>query len=350
MADAERTEKPTHKRRERATEEGKFAYSSELTGAITLTVSLLVLSATLGSGANFRSLLSTLLQAATTGEVKPEQLVDMVRTAGYFFLMTSAPIFAAAAAASLAGSVIQGLPMFGGNVTGLKWEHLNPMTGLAKLKGKISPMEWAKILLLITICSLALRSTLSQFWQQLITLPAADISASNQILHSAINKLVTYIVGTAVVLGVGDFFWQRRRFEESLKMSKEEVKEDMKSVEGNPKIKQKIRAMQREMARHRMMSRIKDATVIVTNPTHFAVALEYKPETMAAPRVVAKGQDLIAQKIKEVGREYDIPTVENVPLARALYKSVELEQEVPLELYKAVAEVLAYVFKTRKRL
>lgn len=191
---------------------------------------------------------------------------------------------------------------------------------------------------------------MSQFWQQLITLPAADINASNLILHAAINKLVTYIVATAVIMGVVDFFWQRHRFENSLKMSKEEVKEDMKSAEGNPKIKQKIRAIQRELARHRMMSRIKDATVIVTNPTHFAVALEYKPETMAAPRVIAKGQDLIAQKIKELGRKFDIPTVENVPLARALYKSVEIEQEVPLELYKAVAEVLAYVFKARKRL
>ena len=97
-----------------------------------------------------------------------------------------------------------------------------------------------------------------------------------------------------------------------------------------------------------MMSRVKDADVIVTNPTHYAVALEYKPETMAAPRVIAKGRNIIAQRIKALGREHDIPTVENVPLARALYRSVEIEQEIPLELYKAVAEVLAYVYKVRK--
>ena len=123
----------------------------------------------------------------------------------------------------------------------------------------------------------------------------------------------------------------------------------MKALEGNPAIKGKIRSIQKEAARRRMMSRVKDADVIVTNPTHYAVALEYKPETMAAPRVVAKGRNWLAQKIKEQGREHDIPTVENVPLARALYRSVEVEQEIPMELYKAVAEVLAYVYKIRKR-
>ena len=108
--------------------------------------------------------------------------------------------------------------------------------------------------------------------------------------------------------------------------------------------------MQREAARRRMMSRVKDADVIVTNPTHYAVALEYKPEKMPAPRVIAKGRNLIAARIKSLGREYDIPMVENVPLARALYRSVDIEQEIPMELYKAVAEVLAYVYKIRKRL
>ena len=123
----------------------------------------------------------------------------------------------------------------------------------------------------------------------------------------------------------------------------------MKALEGNPTIKGKIRSIQRERARRRMMARVKEADVIVTNPTHFAVALEYKPERMGAPRVIAKGQDFLAQKIKEVGREHDIPTVENVPLARALYRSVEIDQEIPMDLYKAVAEVLAYVYRIRKQ-
>jgi flagellar biosynthetic protein FlhB len=158
---------------------------------------------------------------------------------------------------------------------------------------------------------------------------------------------VSYIIGVIIIMSIADFFLQRRKFEESIKQTKAEVKEDMKALEGNPQIKGKIRSIQREQGRRRMMARVKDADVIVTNPTHFAVALEYKPESMAAPRVVAKGQDLLAQRIKELGREHDIPTVENVPLARALYRSVDVEQEIPMELYKAVAEVLAYVYKIR---
>jgi flagellar biosynthetic protein FlhB len=156
-------------------------------------------------------------------------------------------------------------------------------------------------------------------------------------------------MGAVGILAIADYFIQRWRFEQGIKQTKAEVKEDMKALEGNPTIKGKIRSIQRETARRRMMSRVKDADVIVTNPTHYAVALEYKADTMAAPRVVAKGRNWLAQKIKELGREHDIPTVENVPLARALYRSVELEQEIPMELYKAVAEVLAYVYRVRKR-
>ena len=162
-------------------------------------------------------------------------------------------------------------------------------------------------------------------------------------------RVVTYLTVTVGCLATADYFIQRWRFEQSIKQTKVEVKEDMKALEGNPAVKGKIRSIQRESARRRMMSKVKDADVIVTNPTHYAVALEYKPETMPAPRVIAKGRDLIAQKIKTLGREYDIPTVENVPLARALYRLVDIDQEIPLELYKAVAEVLAYVYKIRKR-
>ncbi len=191
--------------------------------------------------------------------------------------------------------------------------------------------------------------TFASYWEILAALPAHSIESSNAIVQAMIFRIASYIIAAIVLLSIADFFLQRRKFEESIKQTKAEVKEDMKALEGNPQIKGKIRSIQREQSRRRMMARVKDADVIVTNPTHFAVALEYKPESMAAPRVVAKGQDLIAQRIKELGREYDIPTVENVLLARALYRSVEIEQEIPMELYKAVAEVLAYIYKIRHR-
>jgi flagellar biosynthetic protein FlhB len=346
----EKTEKPTSRRRERAREEGRYAQSQELTSALTLAVVLTTLSYTLGAGGTFRTFLSGMLDLGIKGPASVETFSQMIRKAGTFFLMTSAPVLAAGLIASLTSSVLQGYSTIGAGPTGLKWEQLNPINGLSKLKSKVSLMEWVKTLTLVAIAFFALWSTMSEYWQQLVTLPAHDIHDSTLILRTIVTRLASYIVGAAFVIAVGDFFIQRFKFEKSLKQTKAEVKEDMKSADGNPAVKNKIRQIQRQFSRRRMMARIKDADVIVTNPTHYAVALEYKPGKNAAPRVVAKGMDWLAQKIKEEGRNYDIPTVENVPLARALYRSVELEQEIPLDLYKAVAEVLAYVFKIRKRM
>ena len=216
---------------------------------------------------------------------------------------------------------------------------------LSRLKTQVSRIQWLKLLFLVGVVGLVVWKTLVASWEQLITLPAYSIDASNSIIRSLTLRIFVYITGTVGILAIGDFFLQRWRFEKSIRQTKAEVKEDMKALEGNPTIKGKIRSIQRDTARRRMMSRVKDADVIVTSPTHYAVALEYKPEKMAAPRVVAKGR--LAQT--ELGREHDIPTVENVSLACALYRSSDVEQEIPTELYKPVAEVLAYVYKIRKR-
>src|SRR5438128_8045334 len=185
---------------------------------------------------------------------------------------------------------------------------------------------------MVTVLRAILSNTFTTSWEHLVTWPAHSLPSSNSIIRSLVIHILIYLVGTVGILAIADFFIQRWQFEKSIKQTKAEVKEDMKALEGNPQIKGKIKSIQREAARRRMMSRVKDADVIVTNPTHYAVALEYKPERMAAPRVIAKGRGFVAQKIKELGREHDILTVENVPLARALYRSVEVDQEIPLEL------------------
>lgn len=345
----ERTEKPTGRRRQRAREEGQFAHSQELTSAVTIAVGLVTLSYSLGSANGFKSLLTSVLTTSVTKDLSSGLLAQMMRQTGIFFLMTIAPVAAATAVAALVCNVAQGAPIFAANTTGLKWDRLNPITGLSRLKAKLSLLEWLKVILFAAVAFFSLWSTMSVFWQRLVTLPMSDVNGGNQVIRGAVTRLCGAIVGTAIVMSVGDYFLQRWRFEKGLRMTKEEVKEDNKSTEGNPVVRRKIRSIQRQQAQRRMMSRIKDADVVVTNPTHFAVALEYKPDKMGAPRVVAKGADILAQKIKEIARSHDIPMVENVNLARALYHSVEIEQEIPLELYKAVAEVLAYVFKIRKR-
>src|SRR5262249_28134273 len=155
---------------------------------------------------------------------------------------------AAAALASLGINLIQGSPIFGANITGLKWERLNPVQGFSRLKAKVSLMEWVKVILFATIAFVALWSTISQSWLRLISLPVNDISGSNQLIRGAITRLAGTIVGVAIIMAVGDFFLQRWRFEKSLKQTKEEVKEDNKATEGNPTIKRKIRMIQRQQA------------------------------------------------------------------------------------------------------
>ena len=339
----ERTEKATSRRRQRAKDQGQFAYSQELTSAITLAACVATVFYHLQSPSGFRTFFADLLNNATTHDNS-----ELIRQAGTYFLVAAAPIFGAAVIAALAGNFLQGLPVFAPEAASFKWERLNPVQGLSRLKTQISWIQWLKLLFLVGVVGIVVWKTLAASWDQMAALPAYSINASNSILRSITLRIMVYVTAAVGILAIADFFIQRWRFEQSIKQTKAEVKEDMKALEGNPAIKGKIRSIQRETARRRMMSRVKDADVIVTNPTHYAVALEYKPETMAAPRVVAKGRNWLAQKIKELGREHDILTVENVPLARALYRSVKVEQEIPLELYKAVAEVLAYVYKIRR--
>jgi flagellar biosynthesis protein FlhB len=151
-----------------------------------------------------------------------------------------------------------------------------------------------------------------------------------------------------MILAVADYAFQRWRFMRQLRMTKEEVKEEFKRSEGDPFLRGRIRAQQRKIARTRMMSNVHKAKVVITNPTHFAVAIDYQAESMRAPRVLAKGAFNVAQKIVDIARENNIPVVQNVPLARALYKAVEVDQEIPPEMYVAVAEVLAYVYRLRQ--
>jgi flagellar biosynthetic protein FlhB len=348
-AQGDRTEKATGRRRQKARDQGQFAYSQELTSAIILITCILTVFYYLQSPAGFRAFFASILQDVTSADNPEMILASMVRRTGIYFLVVAGPIFAAAVVAALAGNVLQGLPIFAAEALQLKWDRLNPISGLSRLKAKVSWMEWLKIAIMVGVVGVVLYNSFNTYWEELVTLPAHSLESANSILRSVILRILIYITGVVGILAIADFFIQRWRFEKSIKQTKAEVKEDMKAMEGNPAVKGKIKSIQREAARRRMMSRVKDADVIVTNPTHYAVALEYKPDQMAAPRVIAKGRNWIAQKIKEVGREHDIPTVENKPLARALYRSVEIEQEIPMELYKAVAEVLAYVFKIRRR-
>jgi len=165
------------------------------------------------------------------------------------------------------------------------------------------------------------------------------------------QKKKVFILGGVLlfVLAAADYGYQRYMFEKQLRMTKQEVKEEYKQIDGNPQTRSRIRSRQRQMAKRRMMQQVPDADVVITNPTHFAVALKYETSGMNAPKVVAKGADLIAKRIREIAQENDVPIVENPPLARALYKNVDIDREIPGDLYAAVAEVLAFVYQINQK-
>lgn len=226
---------------------------------------------------------------------------------------------------------------------------INPIAGIQRLFSIRQGIDAIKLILkmvVVTLVSYILVKTEVLGSPQYAGMePSALFSAYG---HAA-KVLFTALFGVLLVFSVIDFFLQRWEYSKNLRMTKQEAKQEHKEREGDPMVKARVRAVQREMARKRMMQAVKKADVVITNPTHFAVAIVYEKDKMLAPKVVAKGADLIAQRIKKVAAEAGVPMVENVPLARTLYKSVKIGQYVPRALYQAVAEVLAYVYRLKNR-
>jgi flagellar biosynthetic protein FlhB len=200
-------------------------------------------------------------------------------------------------------------------------------------------------LLKITIVAAIAITLLTPEFRRIDTLPTMELAAMLAILHTQIIKLMIYVLAVLAVITFVDLIFQRAQHRKKLRMTKQEVKDEIKQAEGDPHVKGRLRQIRMDRARQRMMQAVPEADVVVTNPTHYAVALRYRQDETEAPVLVAKGQDLIAQKIREVAKEHGIPIVENRPLALALFESVELDQEVPSEHYRAVAEIISYVWQ-----
>ncbi len=230
-----------------------------------------------------------------------------------------------------------------------KLEKINPIEGAKKIFSLNSAMEMAKniakMALVGYVAVSVLRGEIENFGQLADSDTLTIISYLGKVAFSVLMKTSWVLILISII----DFVWQRYEREKNLKMSKHEIKEEFKDTEGQPLVKQRIRTMQRQMAQNRMMAEVPEAAVVVTNPDHIAVALKYDQGEMNAPIVVAKGAGHIAQRIKELARENNVPIVENKPLARNMWKIVEIGQEVPTALYQAIAEVLSYVFRLKAR-
>jgi flagellar biosynthetic protein FlhB len=212
-----------------------------------------------------------------------------------------------------------------------------------------SVVELAKSLVKLVIVGWIAYVTIKKEWPDILLLFGQDAGNVFHFVSALSLRLLLRTILVMVVLAALDYAYQRWTYEKNLKMSKQEVKEELKQTEGDPIIRSRIRTVQRQLARQRMMAEVPKADVIITNPTHLAVALLYDRKTMEAPHVVAKGAGVIAQKIIEVGRSHQVPIVENKPLARMLYKAVDLGKGIPSSLYHAVADILAYVYQIKRK-
>ena len=346
----EKTEEATPKRKQEARQKGQVAKSMELNSVFVIVAAFLTLKV-LGSYIfdelfGYMKTIFTNLWLADLTITSAEQIFIGF---AIIFLKTTLPLMCVILIVGLAVNFLQVGFAFSLEPLMPNFDKVNPITGFGRLFSKRSLVELFKALFKIAVIGGFVYRFMMKQTKQIPSLIGAELIDSFHLVASLILDLVFNIATVLFILAVFDYMYQWWENQESMKMSKDDIKQEFKQSEGDPQIKGKIKERQRAMSRQRMMQDVPKADVIVTNPTHFAVALKYDQE-MLAPIVVAKGQDLIAQKIKEIAKEHRVVIVENKMLARALYASVEIGNPVPHELYQAVAEVLAYVYKLKKRL
>ncbi len=346
----EKTEEATAKRKGEARQKGQVAKSTEVNSVFIILAAFFTLKLI---GSYIYDELTGYMQLSFSNVATADMTINSIREIflgfAIVFIKTALPVMCVILIVSLTINFIQVGFLFSFEPLMPKLSKLNPIAGFGRLFSKRSLVELVKSLLKITIIGYFIYRFMRKQIEQIPGLISAELIDSLHLAASLILNLVFQISAVMLVLAAFDYFYQWWEHKESLKMSKDDIKQEFKQSEGDPLIKGKIKQRQRAMSMQRMMQEVPKADVIVTNPTHFAVALKYE-KAMAAPIVVAKGQDLIAQRIKEIAKENKVIIVENKVLAIALYAAVDIGYPVPPELYQAVAEVLAYVYKLKKRL
>ncbi len=336
----EKTEQATPRRRQKAREKGDVARSRELTSILTVGAIILMFYL-VGSDfiRNISELTTRLLRLQYGYEV-----TAVMRAASVEALFILMPFLAISVAFALISSVMQG--GFVMKPIKIEFEKINPVSGLKRMFSKEKLVELAKTLFKFLIGALVCFFIVNMLMPVISSIIAFDIQSIRNIAFSLVAKAVIITFLTFFAVAMLDYLFERWRFERSIKMSKEELKEEHKETEGDPLIRSRIKSIQREIARKRMMQEVPKATVVITNPVHLAVALQYKRAEMEAPKIIAKGAGIIAEKIKETAAKHSIPVVEDAPLARALFK-LKIDSYIPEELYRAVARILAYIYKKK---
>ena len=341
----EGTEQPTERRKEKARKDGKFPVSREMVASLQFFTFAALLSS--GAGAWFAGMKNTfrfLFHRAFEGDLTPGELANL---ASRVLLHDLAPlgVLSGALLAVTLGShlAITGFGVSGKNLAP-QFGRLSPIAKLRELPRQNLPLLIQAVVLL-PVFGAAVWGVVKDNLDALGAMPLETVEAGARQAGASMESLIWKAVCVFLALGAFDYWRQRRRHMADLRMTKQEIRDEMKELEGNPQVKMRIRRLQRDLLRRRMMHQVPTATAVIVNPTHFAVALRYRMESMAAPVVVAKGKNYLALRIRQVAVLHQVPIIENPPLAQALYKSAEVGQEIPAHLYHAVAEILAYIYR-----
>jgi flagellar biosynthesis protein FlhB len=347
LADANKTEKPTQRRRQKARDKGQVARTRDLSSILGLTAAVAVLGWQASSAATeWRGLLGSSLDMSVHDGILPNSAV--LFWAQWEVVRWAFPAMLAALAVSALAGVAQGGLVFAPEALAPSLERLSPATRLqqmfsiASINGLVKSIPTVVCMIYIAVAAF------KDHWAQVIRTSNVTLASSTRLTLAIAFDIGWKSVVALVALAGVDYLLTWRKQESDLKMSREELREDLKETEGHPTIKGRIRRLQRQAKRRQTIAETKTATVVVTNPTHFAVALRYQPD-MPAPVVVAKGRDKLAEEMKGIARWSGIPIMENPPLAQALFRAVEVGQEIPAKLYAAVAEILAVVYRAQTR-
>ena len=346
MADSSKTEKATPKKRRDERKKGNVFFSNDAVSVAVLLASFFVLKLTATPMVEqiYRFLqyaMGLVAGAAHTGlqDNLSGLVLEMLKT----FLLAAGPLLATTAVVAVAATFFQTKLLVSGEALKPKFSRINPLQGIKRLFSLRSVIEALKGILKITVLLFLIYQFLVGIVDTFTKYLHTDLAVACAHLVDEGFQMVMQIAIACGVLAGADVFYQWWDYERQLRMSKQEIKEEYKQMEGDPQVKGKIKEVQRRMAQSRMMQQVPKADVVIRNPTHFAVALRYHPETDGAPIVLAKGQDELAGRIVRKAEEHHIAIIENVPLARALYATAELNREIPPELYNAVAEVLVFL-------
>lgn len=349
--DASKTEDPSGRKLDKGREEGQVASSNEVRNWVVMlggTLGVLILSRPM-----MRELEKAILPFVAQAEAIPmdlEHLEKVFADLSVSLGVILAPLLGLFLLLGYFGNVIQTGLVYSPKRIEPKMERISPLAGFKRLFSMKAVMEFVKGLLKIAIVSAVATLMVMPFLQDFDFLIGFEMLQLMERVHDVVLRLFIGAFVVMTVIAARDFAYQRFSFMKDMRMTKHEVKDEHKQQEGDPQIKARIHQIRTQRARKRMMAAVPMADVVITNPTHFAVALQYKMNEMEASRLVAKGADLVALRIRQIAEENEVPVVENPPLARALYVTVELDQEIPPEHYKAVAEVIGYIMRLRGEL